>query len=379
MPAPTPIQIRYGDNGLLGQAAAAAGAGRAWNQRKAMDMDFLTRELDRRQRAEELDAARVFEANQLQQAQQMQMERIQASQQPQIDNFYRMSAPTITDPSSAMKMMSLETAKAAGVAGPELAILEGAANNKNINAAYFESMADEIKTRSAATASKKKDVSEKQAYFNSLGNTLPPEDMANLKALSESEDMNIAQFRTAVSDSKNRAAVAAKQNEMMQKAQVAIAVQGVDDKINQLQAELKTMEKDAQDEREKSIEGRTRFGIGEGQSYDESRAAAQAATPAGTSEADFSPKEEPGSAIGRALMSLPGNPFGANQMGELLGGKPTTSGGDPMGLERFKAIARKKRELQALQQERQNLASQIGMTFAPTVAAAPKPDPLGIR
>lgn len=356
MPAPVPIQIRYGDNGVIGAAAAGAGAGAAFQRQKAMDMQLISQMLQNKVQASLQEDQQAHEDQLSNDAFAMQ----RAAQQPQTGGYYAMSDLS-ADPGSAMKQMSLDTARAAGVQGPELAILEGAASNKNINAAYFESMTDEMKKRAAAAKKTKDNATEKQAYLNSLGNTLPPEEMTKLKSLSESGDMDINQFRTSVGQSQSRVAEAAKQAEMEKKAIVQMNVSAVNDKIKQSEDELKAMEKNMQDAREKAIAGRTRdYQANQSMSYDEALAAAQQATPAGTSEADFQEKRAAYDPSFFAPVHA-----GLEQIGEWFGKAPTdprqlTQAGDPMGLRSFIDIKKKKQEIDNLRKSRDQLISTLG-------------------
>jgi hypothetical protein len=57
MPAPVPIRVRYGDAGVLGAAAVGVGQQRSWQRQKALDMEFLSREMDRREEGRQADMA----------------------------------------------------------------------------------------------------------------------------------------------------------------------------------------------------------------------------------------------------------------------------------------------------------------------------------
>jgi hypothetical protein len=367
MPAPVPIQIRYGDDGLLGLAASQAGASGAFQRQKAMDMQLISQMLQNKVQASLQEDQQAHEDQLSNDAFAMQ----RAAQPPQQTYFSMADQASANDPGLAMKQMSLATAKAAGVEGPELAILEGAASNKHINAAYFETMTDEMKKRASTAAGKKRNVSEKQAYFNSLGNSMPPEELAKLKPLADSEDMDLAQFRTSVGQSQGQQIAAAKQAEMEQKAIVQMNISAMNDKINQAQGELKAMQREDVASQDKELDQRLRSNIGSGMSYDEARSEAEKAL-GGKGAVEPTVGEILSSGV-RAMIP------GVESVSPSYKERATAAmRGDPMGLRRKIDMKQKQSQIDALQKQRDELIASVGLPAMRT-AGTPAPDPLGIR
>lgn len=372
MPAPVPIQIRYDDAGMLGAAAAASGQGQAWNQQHAMDMQLIMQQIQAKQQASMMQQQQDAELNKLQTAHDYQMQQIQASQ-PAPENYYQMS--NASDPSTAMKQMGLQAAKAAGVQGPELAMLETAAGNQHVNAAYFENIKDEVIKRSQTTASKSKNVAEKNAYLNSLGNTVSPDEMPFLKSLADAEEINLPQFTSKIQELRQGKASQEKQAAIEQKAIVQMGIGAFNDKINQAQAELRSLQHEDVSSQEKELQQRIHENVQGGMKFDEARAAA-------TQTMQGSPMVEP--SYWESLKA------GINVMGiagpvDAWTGAVDTSGavpqsykdrvtaarqGDPLGLKRRLAIQNKQAFITDLQKKRDELISSMGGGIAPAAPAA---------
>lgn len=341
MPAPVPIQIRYDNAGVLGAAAAAAGSGQAWQQQHAMDMQVIMQQIQAKQNAALMQQQSDAQMSQLQQAHDFQMQQTQANQ-PAPDNFYKMSD---TDPSTSMKQMGLQAAKAAGVQGPELAMLEQAAGNKAVNAAYFENIKDETIKRAQTTANKNKSVQEKQSYLDSLGGAVPAEHMAYLKSLAGAEDISLPQFTTKIHEMQQGQAAQAREGDLMKKAVAVEHIRAIDDKINFAQSELAAAQRELNTKHKEAALG-----------------GGAAAVPWDKVETTGMMKTS------EVLMGLlPGGQAINNLQGQLRSVTKTTQG-DSMGLQLRLDIAHKQQEIAAYQKTRDDIISQFGAATAQPAA-----------
>lgn len=126
--APSPIRIRYGNDGLLGQAAAQVGESAAHDR----DLSFLSREMDRRARSYEFAQNNELESRKLQLAHEQSL----AQQQPQ--QQYNYGSP-FTQAVATAKQAAL--AKSSGaVSDAAQPLLSAMASDPSVDAPQFASL-----------------------------------------------------------------------------------------------------------------------------------------------------------------------------------------------------------------------------------------------
>lgn len=336
MPAPVPIQIRYGDNGVIGAAAAAAGSGQAWQRQKQMDMQLISQMLQNKVQASLQEDQQAHEDQLSNDAFAMQ----RANQQAQPQQTYYDNANPSGDPAYAQKKMTMDRLIAAGVSGPNLAVMQGGLSNKNINSAYYETMADEIKKADEKQKHEDREIAEKNAFVKSL----TPERQKLLEPLAAAHDISSTQLRLANVEEDRKGESEQKQAALMQKAMAASEVQGIQDQINFEQQRLAHMQSTFEKDHK-------------GVALDNPAAG----TPeyADPNQAKFTSTYKPWTNIGESFFNTGGATDPLTHK-PIAGGR-LVGGGDPMGLQARVEIERQKRKIASLENARQQKISSMGI------------------
>lgn len=230
MPAPTPIQIRYGPAGLLAQAASAAGQGDAWQNQHAQDMQFINNQLSNADRIQQQVIAGQQQApNRLQQA--------YAQQQPQ---------PDMNPDQIALKNSYLQSAMG-DLPDDQKANLATLARSNSVTAEQFaKAVGDAAKRNSQATTDAGEDTT-KAAYVQSILPNISEADKPGLLALAQDRKTTAAQLRAAGDAIIQRNAlaqrVAAQQQNQGQRTQTAQQNANLEKQIEQVTAHMNIMAK----------------------------------------------------------------------------------------------------------------------------------------
>jgi len=243
MPAPMPIQIRYGPTGLLAQASSRIGANAglldaqgALEERRRLETELWTQELNRRQQAQQFGAARVQQLE-------LEAQRMQTAQRgatPTSNAAYDSSSPLARSIMN-MKRGYLESAKSEGVTGDTQKMLESAVKDPNVDVNAFRILAGEhgaVARRgtelAAKDADKKASVKTKQEFLDSLSGQLPPEYITAFAALVGDESVSPTQLRMAVTDKLN-------QIQSERRTETGRQIGGIDKQIADAEDRLKYM------------------------------------------------------------------------------------------------------------------------------------------
>jgi hypothetical protein len=224
--APSPIQIRYGDNGVLGQAAAAVGHQNGFNQQKALDMRFLSDEATRRQQSYEYAQNNEMEGRKLQLAH----DQLLAREQPAQSYTGGGGVSPFTQAVSQAKQLSL--AKSQGtVSDTDAPLLHAAASDPSVDAPQFVEMLNKSMSRRQKETQQAGDKQAKQAFIKQIGSKLPPEEATALQVLADSDEVDLPKLRVAVSEAMSRHAV-------LPRTKLAYDVQGVDNQMRQIRERM---------------------------------------------------------------------------------------------------------------------------------------------
>lgn len=217
MPAPTPIQIRYGPAGLLAQAASLTGQGEAWQNQHAQDMQFINSRLQNADRLQQqVVAGQQQDANRLQNA--------YAQTQPQ-----QVQTPAL-DNDTLLKQTYLQSA-ASDIPDAEKASLQALAGSRMVKPDQFRLAVADAAKRGAQTTNDAAEEASKADYANQVAGNLPPEAKAGFLALAKDKKITAAQLRTAGDSILQRTAVATR----VQKTQ---QIQGIDNQARTIKAQM---------------------------------------------------------------------------------------------------------------------------------------------
>jgi hypothetical protein len=200
--APTPIQIRYGEDGSLAAGAAAAGRGSNYSRQKAMDMQFINGEADRRQQSEEF--AMQQQANALQSAQQLAVSRVQGN--PTNSTSMARGNSPFTQAVQFAKANALQGAIASGDIAADDPLATLAVNSPDVNADQLLRLIDQRKKQTTDDQTNKKDVQAKQAVIDASANVIDPEDANLLKGYVSDPKMTIDGIRKVITESQRKLA-----------------------------------------------------------------------------------------------------------------------------------------------------------------------------
>lgn len=339
MPAPTPITIRYGNDGLLGAAASNVGYNSGLlaladrrRQQEARDMAFLDSEFNRRQQQDQFNQSLEFQkeqANRLQQANQLSLTRqTGASTDP---NYFAKSSPLVSAVTEA-KLARLKSI--VGDSGVDTSAYESQLQNPQTPAdLVFQSAESDAKRAQAqrSTAAKRNILREAAA----AGGRLPPEQAAVLEAAVNDETTKPDEFRVALVQAQARQGAgevaARKQSEVETRARTTLQLNDLDNQAKSISATIRLMLSKNPD--------------------------LLTANPA-----QFNPKPGlQGGVLSRAAQAA-GDRLVPGYSAEYQ------SAGDQQGLQEYTVFAQLQRQLQDIQQRREELVG--GATGAPAAGAA---------
>lgn len=250
MPAPATINIRYGDNGILGQAAAQSGYDSgllALQQHQSAirqsnmesDIALVNDQNARRQQADEFAQQQQNQANQLQQAAAFQQQQL-AQQQP--------TSGTVTNTNPGQNVRVMKNIALNNILGDspmdpdQKAQLQGLVNDDTVPLAQVENLARGVVANSSSSAEKKA----KQAFVDAATPNLLPDDQASIKALAAAPQVSPEQLRMAVDQAKLRATKASTpppSSTPASRQQLALQVHGIDEQTRSLQSHIAASEK----------------------------------------------------------------------------------------------------------------------------------------
>ena len=256
MPAPVPIQIRYGPAGLLGQAAAAAGSYQGFSQQRDRDVNFLNNEMNRRQQSLIAQQQLEQESRKLEMAHALELERLRGSSATHPSSFGSPMAESI----AAMKQSYLNNALSAGVEGPQKDILTQLLSDPNVDPSMFKNVADQSRLVADETARQARSVQKagldrtaKAGYLKNIQGRLPADASAALQFMASDDNVDMEKFRVAADAATTRANVAVR-------TKMGKQVQDIDDQINQLQEYQSAIEREMVKNGESPTQSSASFG-----------------------------------------------------------------------------------------------------------------------
>lgn len=225
MPAPTPIQIRYGPSGLLGQAVATAAANNAFanhfDQQKADDMQFIRGTQQHANAMQEQAANQAYEANRLQLAH-AYATLPQQQQQQQVTG----------DPNSDALLKSTYLNNAGTDLPPDQAAqFKALIGNRNVSPQEFQNVIFDSQKRNTTRTNEANDAQSKQEFIRSATAGMSPADAAGLSALAGDKSVSLAQIRTAADAIRSR-------NTVLPRTKLALEAEGLDMQSRQLRSEM---------------------------------------------------------------------------------------------------------------------------------------------
>lgn len=220
MPAPTPIQIRYGPAGLLAQAASLSGQGDAWQNQHAQDMQFINNQLSNADRIQQqVIAGQQQSANRLQTA--YAQTQPQVAQQPPVDN------------DTLLKQTYLQSA-AADIPDAEKANLAALAGSRMVKPDQFRLAVADAAKRGSQSTNDAQDVASKADYAKQTLPQIPPESQAAFQALAADRKTTAAQLRVAGDAIIARTGLA-------KRVQSSQQIQGIDNQARVIKAQMEQM------------------------------------------------------------------------------------------------------------------------------------------
>ncbi len=193
--APQPIRIRYGDDGALGAAAVQAGKSAGFEQQKALDMQFISDEMTRRQQAAQFAQQNAMEAHKLQMAGAL-------SYKPQ----QQASGPAPRQGPLANEILAKKQASlsAAGVnkslSDEQRPIFEAAASDPNVDPSQFERMLDDAGQATAKAQNAQASSGGKRAFYESVKNRLTPDEQSRFSSMLDQPGVSVDQLRLSVNE-----------------------------------------------------------------------------------------------------------------------------------------------------------------------------------
>jgi|GEM_PF-2771236 len=338
MPAPVPIQIRYGPAGLALQAAASA----AYNQQasidadrqRAMDMQFLNSELNRRERMAEFAAQNEQELRKLQMAEEFQRQQAEANRQQQQQQPLYFTGNGVGDSLQKMKAALAQQAEAAGVTGPQLDLIKQVAADPKADINTLHSVTTDAMRQAQLSKSIQQNREAKTQYLTEAAKRVPGIDV-QFKPMLDDDKFSAQDLRVAIDAEINRRNVGIRTKLSKQES-------NLDDQIGTVQQQMKAIEKTLRD----------------------------AGVDPNASSAKLNPQ----------VADLSGTTRGLGFWGNIkdampfLSGNPV-SGGDPGLMESLIAYWRAKRQLDALMKQREAVVDQF---VAADAAMSPTPAPAGV-
>jgi len=250
MPAPMPIQIRYGPSGLLAQAAAASGgyAGQVeasrynqmrYQQQQQQDQSFLAQMQNQQMQREQMANQQEMQQQQLElEAQKLQM--AQRGATPTSNAAYDSSSP-LAHSIMNMKNGYLNSAMSEGVTGDAQKMLEMAAKDPNVTVDAFQRLSQEqgnVARKGTELAGKeanqKAAIADKQAIFDSLASQLPAGYADAFEAMVQDGSVSSAQLRMGIAEK-------LQQMGQVDQANRGRQIGGIDDQIDAIERQMKEM------------------------------------------------------------------------------------------------------------------------------------------
>jgi hypothetical protein len=194
--APQPIIIRYGDDGLLGQAAAAAGMGianqRAYEDKQqaiSRDLSFINADLNRQAQFQQMTAENALQDRRLQMAGDLALQRGSTATAASAGNIYSPLTQAVRNAKN-----TILANVGGGLPEDQQATLQSLANSPDVNAEQFN-----------ATASKmvqaQKSAQSKQGILDAAKKQIDPEDADLIAGLAADDKYSANELRIAIQNS----------------------------------------------------------------------------------------------------------------------------------------------------------------------------------
>lgn len=210
MPAPTPIRIRYGNAGLLGQSVAAAASAEASNanydRQHASDTALIGQMLNHSNRMQEMQLGSELDAHKLQAAYALQRANNNARQPAPAETYYAgpLAAGGSGDAAAMLKAAMLSNAPV-GESGKMS--LTNLVNRKDITPEQFRSVVFEAEkteknTKDAADRAKSRE--QKQKYVTAATQGMNEQDAATIGSMVDDDRVSLSQIRVAADTVRQR-------------------------------------------------------------------------------------------------------------------------------------------------------------------------------
>lgn len=201
MPAPTPIQIRYGPSGLLGQAVSLAASRGA---QQDQDWQFINSMIGHKNRTDELTMDDALQSHRLQLAHSY---RVSQEQSPDQSYYSGASNPGAGDAANtALKNTYLNSA-AADLPDDQKSQLATLMSNRNITPEQFRGVLFDATKKAKDKTDEDTELTSRRNFVKAATQGLSPEDAATLSSMAEDKKVSTAQLRTAVDSIRGRNAV----------------------------------------------------------------------------------------------------------------------------------------------------------------------------
>lgn len=218
MPAPTPIQIRYGPSGLLGQAVALAASRGA---QQDQDYQFINSMTAHKNRTDELLMDDALQSRRLQLAHGY---RVAQEQNPEQGSYVDNGTSDVG--SQALKNTYL-TSAAADLPEDQASQLRSLITNRGVTPEQFRSVVFDATRKAKDKTDKDTELQNRRNYVKAASEGLSPQDAATLSAMAEDPRVDVSQIRTAADVIKNR-------NTVLPRTRLTLQAQGIDMQARQL-------------------------------------------------------------------------------------------------------------------------------------------------
>jgi hypothetical protein len=342
MPAPTPIQIRYGPSGLLGQAVSLAASRGAQQDQDYQFINSMTQHKNR------MDEALLDDGIQSRQLQLAHSYRVSQEQNPDQGSYFSgASNPGAIDAANLSLKNTYLTSAEGDLPQDQASRLRSLIGNRNISPEQFRSVLFDATKKAKVKTDEDTELASRRNYVKAASQGFSPEDTATLNAMAEDKNVNIGQIRTAADVIKNR-------NTAIPRARLASQTHGIDDQIRSSQKNLENLRRGLiktttdPDHPDATVDPETATPASLNPTY------ANATTPTGRSMGAMD-----------AVKDIPGVP----------GHGSLVSGGVPPAVwAQYVAYQKEKQNLDALRNRRNQLVSGAGgqpVSAQPTIATAP--------
>jgi hypothetical protein len=224
MPAPSPIQIRYGNSGLLGQAVALAAQNQARQRQGDQDMQFLMNTLQHHNAMQEMVTNNAFEAQKLQLAHAYN----NAQAAPPADNYVNKGFDPTSD---AMLKNTYFNSAAADLPSDQATNLKALISNRNVSPDEFRSVIFDATKKAQTRSDEDADAKSKAEYVKSATAGMSPADAAALNSMVGDKKTTLAQIRTAADAIRSRQTV-------LPRTQLVVEAAGIDNQARTLKQQM---------------------------------------------------------------------------------------------------------------------------------------------